>query len=48
MTKPAVSRWVFDSMYTSTGICAQRCAMYCAVNVGTNSFRAAMFNSLSD
>ena len=48
MTKPAVSRWVFDSMYTSAGICAQRCAMYCAVNVGTNSFTAAMFNSLSD
>lgn len=48
MTKPAVSRWVFDSVYASAGICAQRCTFYCATNVGSKSFMAAMFNSLSD
>ena len=49
MTSPAVSRWVFDELLTSAGLCARFCAHYCANDVRYNAaFRSALFGSLSD
>ena len=49
MTSPAVSRWVFNRSYSSTGDCAQDCAYHCANKTQLPStFSSAMFGSLSD
>ena len=49
MISPAVSRWVFNRSYSSTGDCAQDCAHHCANKTQLPStFSSAMFGSLSD
>ena len=49
MTSPAVSRWVYNSSYSSADNCSESCTRNCAHSIHyTASFRSALFGSLSD
>ncbi|MCQ2582161.1 MAG: hypothetical protein MJ170_04285 [Alphaproteobacteria bacterium] len=47
MTFPAVSLWVFEHAYSSSSVCADRCAEYCGYDGRDESdFRSAVFSSV--